>query len=173
MLPANFIPRPREEVNSFRGAFLLRVPPGDLPAFRDFSQSDHALQRAVRPRFRGLWPLKYSFPGLTDGGESLLSKNDTERIRLLAERSALFSPFCAPAVNDFHRRAKLAALRYICLSACAGKPAPSYNHKPPADGRNTKTHGARKSASGGFRFPRCAHTRHQSLLKRLAAYFSL
>lgn len=35
MLPTMIIPLPREEVNPFRGAFLLRFSPGDLPASGD------------------------------------------------------------------------------------------------------------------------------------------
>ena len=73
----------------------------------------------------------------------------------LSARSAL-----QPSIT-FAGRAVDAALKVIRLSACAGLPAP-HNHKPPADRRSTKMHGARESASGGFRFPRCARTRHQS-----------
>ena len=51
MLPANIIPRPRKEVNPFRGAFLLRVSPGNLPAF---GRNGHAAALRRRRRAGGL-----------------------------------------------------------------------------------------------------------------------
>ena len=46
--------------------------------FGDFFQLDCALQPAARPRFRGLWPLKYSLPE-TCGRSADLRAGDVAR----------------------------------------------------------------------------------------------
>ena len=124
MLPAIIISRPRKEVNPFRGAFLLRVSPGALPASGDFFRAD---RRAADLR----------------AGDVARAGCPT------VARGVLLRPLFVPAVRSFARRKGAAGRAYpsirlrglaramllsqaacrrlpLCSSCQDGRGAPSY-----------------------------------------------
>ena len=153
----------------FAGDFL-HFSPGNISPFGDFARADRAPQRAVRPRFRGLWPRKSPFSWTAERRISARQRGGALSSlpggAPCSARSAL-----RPSIT-FAGRAVDAAPGYIRLSACAGLPAPhKITSRPPIGGAQRCTApGKAPRAASAFRAARARGIRARS---GLAAYFFL
>lgn len=115
----------------FAGDFL-HFSPGNLPLFGDYARADHAPQRAVRPRFRGLWPRKSPFSWTTE--RQISARQRGGALSSLPSGAFCFTRFAPWPSMTFAGRATDAALRHFRLSAARACP------------RRIKSQAARRSA---------------------------
>ena len=153
----------------FAGDFL-HFSPGNISPFGDFARADRAPQRAVRPRFRGLWPRKSPFSWTAERRISARQRGGA--LSSLPGGALFFTRFAPWPSMTFAGRATDAALRHFRLSACAGLPAPhKITSRPPIGGAQRCTApGKAPRAASAFRAARARGIRARS---GLAAYFFL
>ena len=158
--------------NNFLTSLRHSFQPNNLPSFEDYARAERARQRAVRPRFLGLWPRKSSFSGTTERRISVPRRRRGGALCSLPGGALFFTRFAPWPSMTFAGRATDAALRHFRLSACAGLPAPhKITSRPPIGGAQRCTApGKAPRAASAFRAARARGIRARS---GLAAYFFL
>ena len=108
--------------NNFLTSLRHSFHSNNLPPFEEIARADRALQRTIRPRFRGLRPRKSPFSWTTE--RQISARQRGGALSSLPGGAFCFARSAPWPSMTFAGSTKDTALKVIRLSACAGLPAP-------------------------------------------------